>query len=96
MDFPGEPINIMEILKRVHLTFELTPFSGIMQNTALMCRGGVKQNPGEFCEDQQYNCEFLVFSLPIQLYFSFVLFCSAMENLLPIYTPKKGGGTWRF
>lgn len=69
MDFPGEPVNTMEILKIVHLTLELTPFSGIMQSIALKCRGGEKENPGEFCEDQQYSCEVLAFFLAYSVVF---------------------------
>lgn len=36
MDFSGEPMNTMETLKTVYLTLELTPFSGIMPNIALV------------------------------------------------------------
>lgn len=61
MDFSGEPMNTVEILNTVHLTLGLTPFSGITPSSALMCKGGEKQNLGEFCEDQQYNCEVLAF-----------------------------------
>lgn len=83
----------METLKTVHLTLELTPFSGTMPSIAVIQRGGEEENLGEFCEDYQYNCEaFWLFFLPIQLYSSFDFFSSAMKNLLPIYTTKKSGG----
>lgn len=33
----------------------------LLRYYAITCRGEEKENPGEFCEDQQYNCEVLGF-----------------------------------
>lgn len=82
MDFSGEPMNTMEILKIVHLTLELTPFSGIKPSIALMCRGREKENLGEFCENQQYNCEILAFfpAYSVVVLLCFVLFCNEKSS----------------